>query len=255
VRALKRSRRIVTLFGAVRSPGIYELPHPRPLSLRGLLSMAKGLASEADGERLGLIRKGKQGMRCYHLSYRQLLATHMQGRDVWLEAGDQVVVSRLPDVFVQGAVERPGRLPLRPGSTVASLLTEAGLLPGADVQEVQLLKGREPARPAKRLDEAISAGMVIYVPHSLRVYVAGAVRSSGPVSLPRSQLTLLRVLGEAGWFTETADLDGTRILRAAGSKDPKTLVVPVSEILSGERSESEYPLLPGDLVTVPERRW
>jgi protein involved in polysaccharide export with SLBB domain len=251
LQATRRKARQVSLTGRVRKPGAYDLPPDRSLGLHGLLTLAEGLLDDADGARFKLLRED----RCYHFSYPELLGRRVRGQRVWLQPGDQVVVPRLPDAYVQGAVEEPGRRPVRPGTTVGALLVAAGgLTEDADAAAMLLLRATGEEQPTN-LDALVQPGTVVYVPRLQRVYVTGAVGRVGPLSMPRAGLTVLQALAEAGWFTETADQDGTTILRAQGSEGPKLIRVPVSELLAGERREREFRLRPGDLVTVPERVW
>jgi polysaccharide export outer membrane protein len=257
VRVEERAAWNVTVFGGVKAPGVYELSGERPVSLQTLLSRAQGFSAEADREHLTLLRTRDGVARGYHFGADELLRAHIAGREVWLEPEDKVVVPVRGLAYVHGAVEKPGRVPLESDSTVASVLLAAGwLTPEADAHDIRILNGTgSKSAAAVDLDTPVGAGMVVFVPRGQRVYVTGEVKVNGPVSLPRSRLTVLRALAEAGWFTATADIDGTRILRVTASGEPQTIRVPVSQILAGERPESDFPLLPGDLVTVPERVW
>jgi len=246
----------IKVHGRVREPGAVDLPTDRRLSVHALLTLVGGLAADADGSRLALIRDDAQGeRRCYHFTHRQVLGEHLQGREVWLQPDDQLVVPRLPEIFVYGAVEKPGPYALRVGSTIASILFQAGgLSEDADSRAIQVMSGPDRSR-AVMLDSPASAGEVVFVPRRQRVYLVGAgVVKNGPLDLPLSGLTVVQAIAEAGWFSAHAKLAEVEILRYEGGKQVR-IAVRVDEILDGDLDEGDYPLQPGDLVFVPESIW
>lgn len=84
-----------------------------------------------------------------------------------------------------------------------------------------------------------------------RVRVTGAVRT--PRSLPHRQgMTVLDAVLEAGGINEFASPNRTKLYR--GSKEgTKVLEVDLGDILNRGRLETNFALMPGDVVTVPER--
>ncbi|MGE0712335.1 MAG: SLBB domain-containing protein [Planctomycetota bacterium] len=265
VRVLERAPRRVQVLGRVGAltqaaageaqASLVDLPLHRPLGVYELLNGARGLSSDADAERLVLVRGDGPARRCYRLSYAALVRAHLAGREAWLEPDDQVVVPRLPDVYVLGSVQLPGRYPLRPGQTVAALLLGAGgPAEPADLAHARLLGpgGRErPAGP----DALPAPGEVLFVPGGDKVYVVGpGVRRNGSLLLPPNGLSALQAISEAGWFTETADRDGVVILRRRGQTRAR-LPVPVTALLEGAQEEGRFRLLPGDTVLVPGGMW
>lgn len=259
----KTAPRTVVIEGRVGKAGTLELPADLPMSVHALVARAGGLASDADGAALMLVREDGAGRRvCFHLSYEALVQAHFAQRDAWAQPGDRLIVPRLPDIYLYGAVKEPGRRALRPGSTVASLLWEAGLTESADVEDVRLLGGRADARDdaqgeARRVpvDEVVAAGAVLYVPQRARIYVVGEVQRKGAIDLPRSQLTLLDAIVAAGWFTEDADLDDIEIVRVGADGLPERMQVSAKDLLAGRATAPEMALQPGDRITVAKRIW
>lgn len=240
------------LIGRVRVPGATDLPSNRRLSVVGFLALGGGLEEDADGSRLTLIRRDERGsQRCYHFSHQELLAAHLAGKEAWIEPEDELVVPRLPDVFVYGAVEKLGAHPLRSGTTVAALLLRAGgLKERANAREIQLMLG-EAIGPAE-LEKPLAKGQVVFVPQRQRVYMVGrGLRENGPIDIPSTGLTVVQAIAEAGWFTKRGDPSSVEILRYRGGRQQR-FVVPFEEILAGEVDESDYVLQPGDLVRVSE---
>jgi polysaccharide export outer membrane protein len=85
-----------------------------------------------------------------------------------------------------------------------------------------------------------------------RVRVTGAVRA--PVSLPyRQGMTVLDVVLAAGGVTEFASPDRTELYRHAGKGDSQAYAVRLGKILNDGDLATNYPLQPGDVITVPQR--
>ena len=81
-----------------------------------------------------------------------------------------------------------------------------------------------------------------------RVRVTGAVEE--PLSLPyRQGMTVLDIVLEAGGTTEFANEGGAVLYRRTGER----LDVQLNRILHRGDMATNYPLQPGDVVTVPER--
>ncbi|MBL4849075.1 MAG: SLBB domain-containing protein [Planctomycetes bacterium] len=240
------------VIGRVRKPGAIDLPANRRLSVVGLLALSGGLDEDADGSQLTLVRRNSKGKQeCYHFTHQELIAAHLAGREAWIEPEDELIVPRLSDVFVYGAVSKLGSHPLRPKTTVAALLLRAGGLDErANAREIQIMDG-EKITPAE-LEKPLSPGQVVFVPKRQRVYMVGrGIRENGPIDIPSTGLTVVQAIAEAGWFTKRANLDSVEILRYRGRRQER-IEVPFEEILDGEVSESDYVLQPGDLVRVSE---
>jgi len=270
VRLIERSGRTVQVVGqaVVNDAGGAELgpagmatefplPPERGLTVYDLIIRAQGLADDADESRLTLVRRARESARfdCFHFTFDELVTAHLEGRGALLEPDDQLVIPRLPDVFVYGAVANPGRYPLRSGATVATLLLASG---GAgevsDIGAVLLLDGTKVGTAG--VSDALEPGQVVFVPASKRVYVVGpGVARNGPLILPHSGLTCLQAIAEAGWFTATADLDAVEILRPGPGGRQERIRVPVEAILAGEVEGAEFMLVPGDTIVAPEAIW
>src|SRR5262245_14549934 len=81
-----------------------------------------------------------------------------------------------------------------------------------------------------------------------RIRVTGAV--TNPQSVPyRNGMTVLDVVLEAGGVTEFANPSKTVLYRAGGDK----FNVRLDKLLKGGDMGSNFPLRPGDVITVPER--
>jgi polysaccharide export outer membrane protein len=84
-----------------------------------------------------------------------------------------------------------------------------------------------------------------------RVRVTGAVRT--PVSLPyRQGMTVLDAVLAAGGTTEFAAPDHTELYRKDGDTT-KSYAVQLGNILQQGELTTNYPVQPGDVITVPQR--
>jgi polysaccharide biosynthesis/export protein len=81
-----------------------------------------------------------------------------------------------------------------------------------------------------------------------RVRVTGAVAQ--PSSRPyRNGMTVIDVILESGGVTEFANAGGTILYRANGER----LKIRLDRLLKGADMSTNYPVKPGDTITVPER--
>lgn len=125
-----------------------------------------------------------------------------------------------------------------------------------------LAGGRTPPEVAKDIQEKLS----VYVrepqvaviltelrshEYLSRVRVTGAVRQ--PVSIPhRPGMTVLDAVLAAGGLTEFAAPDRAELHRKSGEA-PQTYQVKLDRILNRGDLSTNYPVAPGDVITVPER--
>ena len=125
-----------------------------------------------------------------------------------------------------------------------------------------LAGGRTPPEVAKDIQEKLSAYVrdpqVAVILTQLRsheylsrVRVTGAVRQ--PVSIPyRPGMTVLDAILAAGGPTEFAASDRSELHRRAGGTST-TYEIKLDRILNRGDLATNYPVAPGDVITVPER--
>jgi polysaccharide export outer membrane protein len=105
----------------------------------------------------------------------------------------------------------------------------------------------------QRLNVAIQPGDVINVPAQLKTfaYVLGAVRSPGAVEInPKVVLTLAGAIARAGGPSRLADLSDIQIKRKDEKGAERIIKANLKDILKGK--VPDIPLLPDDLINVPE---
>lgn len=153
--------------------------------------------------------------------------------NVWRNPDLSVTVPVRPDGMISvpliGDVKAGGQTPLEVAAAVEGKLTKYMRDPQATVIVTEL-----------RSHEFIS-----------RVRVTGAVQQ--PVSLPfRQGMTVLDAVLEAGGVTEFASANRAKLYRRS-EKGSQVLSVQLGQILSRGDLDSNYYLVPGDIVSVPER--
>jgi len=85
-----------------------------------------------------------------------------------------------------------------------------------------------------------------------RVRVTGAVRQ--PVSIPfRQGMTVLDAVLAAGGLTEFAAPDRSELYRRAPDATTKSYAVRLDKILDKGDLTTNYPVAPGDVITIPDR--
>ena len=155
----------------------------------------------------------------------------------------QIVVWRNPELSVTAPVRPDGKISVPIIGDV-----EAGGRTPSEVSEI--IK--------KRLSEYIRDPNVAVILTELRsheflsrVRVTGAVRT--PRSMPHRQgMTVLDAVLEAGGVNDFASPNRTKLYRKVKDKTA-VFEVDLGDILKKGRLETNYPLRPGDVVTVPER--
>jgi protein involved in polysaccharide export with SLBB domain len=215
-------RPAVTLQGAVRRPGEYELPNGG--SLRDLLDLTGGLAPTGAGGEARLTRVGADGRK-------ETSALDVRAADVPLQGGDVLYVP--PLTFIQDVVEVRGafngtgegsktttagkptviqRLELARGERIKDIVIKAGgAAPFADLRLAYV--DRADAGPAQRIpvdlhrllvdkDEMqnilVQNGDVVVLPiMEDKVYIVGEVKNPGPQDF-RPDLTPREYLAAAG---------------------------------------------------------
>jgi polysaccharide export outer membrane protein len=155
-------------------------------------------------------------------------------------AGDvlQIAVWKEPDASVPQAVVRAD------GKISMPLIKEVDVV------------GLTPAELEKTLAEKLSklingpdVTVVAKEIHSLKVYLAGAVRKEGPVPLLHP-MTVLQAINEAGGLTDYAKRRKIYILRQESGKQTR-LPFDYQAVIKGEQPSQNILVMPNDMIVVP----
>ncbi len=254
--------------GAVKTPGRYVISPKTDIGLYRAITLAGGMAENADVQQVQLIRErarlktvptaGK--VETYDISINQPY------RDVQVNVSDLVFVMPLSVVEVQGQVQVPGKLFIRGTIGIAEALARAGgsteeadlgalvkvsrdgALSEFSVTE-QFWKSTPNRAANAETGRAIllSDGDVLFVPNAFKVepiYVIGYVRIPGAQRI-RGPLTIAQAIALTGGFEEAADRKNVTIHRRDGTslEHPFTFNIGTDAIL----------LYPGDILEVDKR--
>jgi polysaccharide export outer membrane protein len=86
--------------------------------------------------------------------------------------------------------------------------------------------------------------------HSEKVYLVGAVRKEGPISL-RAPISVLQAIAEGGGLTDYAKRNKLYILRQESAKQIR-IPFDYRAVIKGEHTEENIMLRPGDTIVVPQ---
>jgi polysaccharide export outer membrane protein len=179
--------------------------------------------------------------------------------------GAQVTVSvreiKSRPIFFVGGVSKPGPMQLTSDLTLLQALSIAGgATPTADLENAFVLRGTKtiPVDLVKLIQKGdvrqnvqLEPGDTIVVPVGDVVYIQGEVKTPGAVKYSRD-LTMLKVIAQAGGFTNLAAPKRVSILRGEGAKRTN-LRVNVEDIMRESDAAADLPLKPNDIIVVPQR--
>lgn len=164
------------LLGQFNAPGTYYMD--RSYTLMEGLALGNGLKDIANLRSARIIRKGKT----IPVDIYRLLQEGDQSQNTWLTANDVIFVpdDRNQNVFVFGAVEKPGPVPMPNGQlTLAQALSSADLNEGsAHPSFVRIIRSHSPTRgelmvvdlnailKGEALPLPLMEGDIVYVPRN-----------------------------------------------------------------------------------------
>lgn len=249
------ARRPITVLGAVRSAGVYELATGTRLSTA--LARAGGLSPAADPTEVTLIREGAEPRK---LNLGRSLDLSDPATDIALEPGDVVLVPEVSrHVSLMGAVRRPGRYPLPHDARLTDALALAGGVERVRIGEVACTVLREGKRIAVNLADVmtqddsqdnlllVDGDTVLLEPaQPISVAVLGKVGREGRHEL-ESGARLAHAIAMAGGLKEGADPRRVRVRRGED-----VLTVDMSGLRSGEDLAEDVALHNDDIIVVPQ---
>lgn len=173
----------------------------------------------------------------------------------------EVVDFRSQWVMVGGEVRQPGRHPLRGGTRLKEVLSEAGGFTEyageqiaisrrqADSDDYLTLRVERADFEAGSSNPMLLDGDIVEVARAAYAYVSGEVRSPGRVLIERD-MTLLKAISMVGGLTQWADRKEVRILRGQGAQSQE-IVVNLKKIQRGRAEDLR--LLGGEIIVVRRR--
>lgn len=244
--------------GAVKLPGRYPISPETDIGLYRAITLAGGLAENADHQVVQLIRTDiSEKVEIYDLS-----PTHPY-RDIRVSVNDLVFVMPLSVVEVQGQVQTPGKLFIRGQISLKEALARAGgLTQEADLtaivrvekngslSEFNLAEQFWRSTPNDVPLPSLSDGDVLFVPNVFKVdpiYVIGYVREPGAQRV-RGPLTIARAIALSGGFDASANREEIRIHRRDGTSQEVLFTFDTVE-----HKKQPTLLYPGDVLEVKKK--
>jgi len=182
--------------------------------------------------------------------------------NVELDNGDTIIVEKdwQNYLYILGMVSNPGMyyLEKQPISIIEALSFAGGLSSWASYNSVIIKRDEQEIEidlsdPAKVADFKVKAGDLIFVPavQTNRVYVLGAVKNAGIVSIT-PQTTLLDAIMKSGGFINNSVT--SRVYLFKGGPNSKPIRCDLSGIRTGRTiDEKDNPLVsPNDVIYVPD---
>lgn len=137
---MEHKSKVVSVMGYVNQPGVYELVGRK--TLLDALAYAQGLNDEA-GTLVYVTRTENDGSKnSYLVDLDELLASRNPNDNLEMRPGDVVYVPEAANVFVDGAVFKPGAYPINEGETTVSeaIVMAGGVMSFADKGAVKLIR-------------------------------------------------------------------------------------------------------------------
>ena len=243
--------------GAVKLPGRYPISPETDIGVYRAITLAGGLAENADHQVVQLIRTDMpEKVEIYDLSPTRPY------RDIRVSVNDLVFVMPLSVVEVQGQVQTPGKLFIRGHISLKEALARAGgptqeadltaivrVEKNGSLSEFNLAEQFWRSTP-NGVPPPLSDGDVLFVPNVFKVdpiYVIGYVREPGAQRV-RGPLTIARAIALSGGFDASANREEIRIHRRDGTNQE---VLFTFDAVAGEKQP--ILLYPGDVLEVKKK--
>jgi polysaccharide biosynthesis/export protein len=206
----------VSVLGQVNRPGRY--PIDSALKLSDALALAGGVA--VTGADFVTLTRGSGGTS-KRMEISQDAAFHSGdlSLDVPVESGDVIFVSRAPQFYIHGEVQRPGTFRLEPGMTVnQALAAGGGVTPRGSERYVKITRkdrgGKSNVINAK-LADPVQEDDTIFV-NSAMFYIYGEVQRPGAFRV-EPNMTVMQALSLGGGVTPRGTDKGIKLTRRDNS--------------------------------------
>lgn len=256
----------VSLLGAVKSPGIYDLKEQATLA--EMLAAAGGPTSVANLHRVIITRAGIGKRVIADIS--GAAQTGQESVKVDLRPGDQILVPEgaSPSVTVLGEVVRPGSIEISGEMRLITALSQAGgPTPAADLERVTLTRAGRAGHVVLDLSDLLTRGQasdpaanvllqpgdtIVLPATEQKYYVLGEVGKAQAYPLKPND-RLIDAITTAGGTTQNADLSKVTLIRKDARGQAVAHAVDLQHMMKkGDMARNET-LQPGDVIFVPNR--
>jgi polysaccharide biosynthesis/export protein len=259
--------RRVSVFGAVKTPGVFELKEQ--CTVTEMLATAGGPTPVADLRRVTITRA--DGAKKVIVDLAQAARTGEVTENVVLEPGDLIIVPEgAPQtVLVLGEVMKPGSYELQGEMRLMDALSQAGgPTTKADLKRVTLTRAGQQKEEVFDLQELLTKGQqaslasnvvlqpgdTVVLPESERkFYVLGEVTKADAYPLKPAD-RLLDAITTAGGSTHEADLGKVMLIRKDEKGQPVARQIDVKKMMTKGQMVLNEALKEGDVIFVPNKK-
>jgi polysaccharide biosynthesis/export protein len=259
--------RRVSVFGAVKSPGVFELKEQ--CTVTEMLATAGGPTPVADLRRVTISRA--DGSKRLVVDLARAARTGEVTDNVALEPGDLIIVPEgAPQtVLVLGEVIKPGSYDLQGQMRLMDALSQAGgPTPKADLQRVTLTRAGQQKEEVFDLQQLLTKGQqadlstnvvlqpgdTVVLPESERkYYVLGEVTKSDAYPLKPTDRVLDGIMS-AGGSTHEADLGKVMLIRKDDKGQPVARKIDLKKMMTKGDMAANESLQQGDVIFIPNKR-
>ena len=166
-------------------------------------------------------------------------------------------------IYFLGRVGRPGILTSKSEVTLLQALSMAGgILEGADLSQSYVARGtqRVPVDFVKLVrngdlsqNVTLNPDDTVVIPDNPQnvIYVMGEVKTPGMLPFVKERdWTVLKAVVASGGFTQYASKSKSYLIREAGGR--KTIPIDFNDLMRNPESSKDIPLIPGDILVVPQ---
>lgn len=274
----------VMTIGALVGPRTLDFRGDQILTLMEALAMSGGLAPNADGKNVRILRWRPGGgleRQIITVDVKSMVESLNFANDQFLRPRDMVFVPKMgggeeaAEILALGEFGNPGFYPHEPKMDIIRAITRiGGVTREARLDAIRLLRptgpdGQYQAIPVDlsrlfgsadmQMNIPVLPGDILFAPSSSqssggRIYLLGEVAKPGIYPLPlQGEATLARTLLMNGGFGKFANTARVRIQRTAPDGKRESLEIDVGRILKNGTFEDDVPLRDEDVVLVPER--
>jgi polysaccharide export outer membrane protein len=229
----------ISVVGAVRKPGVFQVRGPR--SLLEMISMADGVTDDA-GDKV-LIERGA-GL------HPEVLAAQAAAASAPVPASTPSVATLQPDNRSPSGANSGVALPSAAAATPASSSAPASADADADADVVEVHLDGLVQSGERKYNVTVFPGDIVKVTRAGIVYAVGEVHKPGGFVMKNNEpMTILRVVALAEGLTSVAAKSQARILRTDENGNRVEVPVNLGKVFSGK--EPDQALKASDIVFVP----
>jgi len=256
VKITEQNSAIVTLAGAIKTPGI--VPIYPGIRLREVIARQGGVDDTQAGPFIHLQRLDGVQVQIDREELMQSNNIQSATMNVLLNAGDEIIIPFAENVYILGAVKNPGDIPLTRTLTIGDAIGLAGgrsdnaghtllwhHINQEGNQQLSTFTSEQYQSNSEIRNQSMNAGDSIYIPDNDTVFVAGQVNKPGAYPW-KPNMTITSAIVEAGDRTFVA----SRTIRVYRVVPDGSQVMTKYSLSHLQKNEIDNIAKPGDIIHV-----